>query len=641
MTEDLAPPLANGSPPAVGDERNRQVRAAQVRLLYCNATTGIAVTALAVPVLAYIQWRVVRHPLVLSWLSYMLVIAAARAVLVRRYWRASPDDGTIGPWGTAFTVGAGMAAAGWGAAGVLLYPEAPLINQVFLVFVLGGMMLGGASLLASRAEAFLAFLLPTGLLPAVRLLSDGDQEHLVMGLLSILFTCATLATTWQLYRTIEASLNLRFENDDLLEDLRRAKSSTEALNQQLELRVQARTAELHQSTEHLRAEIKQREKMEEELLRARKLESLGVLAGGIAHDFNNFLTIIQGNVELARMGLAPGSPVREILEQTKSACKRAVFLSTQLLTFSKGGAPVRRVVSVAKLVMDAVRLARAGASVGIAVNVADDLWPAEVDAGQIAQVLHNILLNAKQAMAEGGTIEVLAENVAADPDRLPRPEACVRISIRDYGCGIAADILPLIFDPYFTTKRTGSGLGLATAYAIVSKHGGRLSAQSEDVVGTVFVIELPASQVSPVPEAAAATTLLSGTGRILVMDDEAAITRLLTSVLTRLGYEVIAAGDGAEAIHKYHAAHAAGHSFDAVLLDLTVSGGMGGVEAAHELKRFDPAVRLIASSGYSDAPVMANFRAYGFADVIPKPWSPAQLSEVFRRVLAADRERRT
>ena len=204
-----------------------------------------------------------------------------------------------------------------------------------------------------------------------------------------------------------------FRTETLWRICRHAKKETEALNQVLELRVQERTAELHKSTEQLRAEIAQREQMEEELLRARKLESLGVLAGGIAHDFNNFLTVVQGNIGLAKGQLNPGEPVQEILDQAASACQRAAFLSSQLLTFAKGGAPVRRVVSVAKLVMDAVRLARTGAPTSISVNIEEDLGFAEVDPGQIAQVLHNLLLNARQAMAGGGLIEVRAENVAS------------------------------------------------------------------------------------------------------------------------------------------------------------------------------------------------------------------------------------
>jgi CheY-like chemotaxis protein len=380
--------------------------------------------------------------------------------------------------------------------------------------------------------------------------------------------------------------------------------------------------------------------MEQELLRVRNLESLGVLAGGIAHDFNNFLTIVQGNIELAKMQLNPDSAMQEILENSATACRRAAFLSSQLLTFAKGGAPIRRVVSVAKLVLDAVRLARAGAPISIGVEIADDLWSAEADAGQIGQVLHNLLLNAKQAMPEGGIIDVRAENIVLRDDKNPGFSECLKISIRDYGPGIPAEILPQIFDPYFTTKRGGSGLGLATAYAIVSKHGGQIFADSRSGEGTQFVLVLPACRERPEPDPPAVATLGKCTGRLLVMDDEEALRTLLNRSLTKLGFEVQSARDGAEAIALYQEAKAAGRDFDAVLLDLTVSGGMSGAEAATKLRELNPSVKLIVSSGYSDTSVMSNFRKYGFDDVIAKPWQAAQLSDVFRRVLIAKPQRK-
>ena len=427
---------------------------------------------------------------------------------------------------------------------------------------------------------------------------------------------------------------MQFENHDLLEDLQAAKDHADVLNEQLEVRVQERTAELQQSTEQLRAETAQRQQVEEELLRARKLESLGVMAGGIAHDFNNFLTVVQGNIELAKMELSPDAPVQEILDQTANACARAAFLSSQLLTFAKGGAPVRRLYSVAKLVTDAVHLARAGAQTSIDVDISDDLWFAEVDPNQIGQVLHNILLNARQAMPEGGIIEVHAEN-HHPPGTGPR----VKISIRDYGHGIPADVLPRVFDPYFTTKPGGSGLGLATAYAIIEKHGGTLSVESKPGGGTLFTIDLPASQERPAPESPTVADVHTGTGRILVMDDEEALRKLLKTVLTTLGYKVQTARDGAEAIALCEHEKASGRGFDAVLLDLTVSGGMGGVEAAAKLKELDPYLKLIVSSGYSHAPVMSDFRQYGFDDVVPKPWTIPELSKVLRRVLAPHPDR--
>jgi signal transduction histidine kinase/ActR/RegA family two-component response regulator len=534
-----------------------------------------------------------------------------------------------------FTLGVGLTGAGWGAAGILLYPADHLTNQVFLVFVLGGMMLGASSLLAPRPEAFLSFLLPAGFIPAVRLFLEGDRTHLAMGLLATVFTLATVITTRRMYRMVDSSLRLQFENRDLVEDLRTANQQTAALNQALELRVQERTAELRKSAEQLRSEIVQREQTEEELLRARKLESLGVLAGGIAHDFNNFLTVVQGNIEVAKGQLDTYEPAQESLDQAASACQRAKFLSMQLLTFAKGGAPVRRVVSIAQLVTDAVHLARTGSPIVIEAKIAEGLWSAQVDPGQIGQVLHNILINAREAMPGGGAIEVRAENVVV-PNDAGDAEPRVRISIHDNGPGISPEVLRRIFDPYFTTKSGGNGLGLATAYAIVVKHGGHISAESTPGAATAFTVDLPASLETPVSLTALNVPVQTGTERLLVMDDDEALRILFKAVLTQLGYDVQTAGDGAEAVALYETTKATGRAFDAVLLDLTVTGGMGGVEAAAKLKELDPSLKLIVSSGYSDAPVMSHFAEYGFDAVILKPWTVKEMSEVLRRVLVAD-----
>ena len=618
------------------DSRRRDILSAQMKLLFGNSNIGFAVTVLAATTLALLQWRTVPHYFVLGWWLYITLVAVARSALARAYRRASTASTELGHWRAAFVIGASLAGLGWGGAGILLYPAGDLINQLFLLFVLGGMMLGAGSVLAPRPEAFLAFLVPTGLIPAIRLVVDGDKMHFAMALLAAVFTLATLITTWRVYRTIDLSLKLQFENRDLVDDLRAAKNQTEALNQALEIRVQERTAELHRSTEQLRAEIAQREEMEEELLRARKLESLGVLAGGIAHDFNNFLMIIRGNIELAKARLDVGDPVQGILDQIADAYQRSALLSSQLLTFAKGGAPIRRLVSVADLVTDAVHLARAGASTSFAVHIAEDLGFANVDPGQIGQALHNILLNARQAMPEGGIIEVQAERVenakfSDGSDAAPS----VRISIRDYGYGIPADVLPRIFDPYFTTKPTGSGLGLATTYAIVTKHGGHISVESQPGEGTVFAIDLPASPEGPTTTAPIVNNMETGTERVLVMDDDDDVRYLVGVVLSNLGYEVETAWDGAEAIAIYERAKLVGKSFDVVLLDLTVRGGMGGIETAAKLKEIDPSSKLIVSSGYSDAAVMSDFKNYGFDAVITKPATAADISAAFRSVLAA------
>lgn len=253
-------------------------------------------------------------------------------------------------------------------------------------------------------------------------------------------------------------------------------------------------------------------------------------------------------------------------------------------------------------------------------------------------MLHNILLNARQATSQGGIIEVLATNVAGSLPGIP--EDRVRISVRDYGCGISAEALPRIFDPYFTTKPAGSGLGLATTYAIVSKHGGHISVASQPGEGTAIVVDLPASAASPAPHPVMDAVLHTGTGRLLVMDDEATLRELLRSLLTSLGYDVECVREGAEAIALYGSAQAAGRDFDAVLLDLTVRGGMGGMEAATKLRELDPSATLIVTSGYSDAPVMSDFRRYGFDEMLPKPWTAAEVSEVFQRALGGAPDRK-
>jgi PAS domain S-box-containing protein len=416
--------------------------------------------------------------------------------------------------------------------------------------------------------------------------------------------------------------------------LRQSQNALAKARDELVRRVAERTAELQQANERLEAEVNQRKLLEDELMRADKLEALAVLAGGIAHDFNNFLMIVQGNLELAKIQTKPGGPLHEILQQSDTACKRAVSLASQLLTFGKGGAPIVRTTSVAQLLAASVDLARAGSQVRFNLAVPDDLWPAEIDAGQISQVFHNLLLNARQAVPESGIVEVRAENVVIENSVLSiNSGKYVRISVRDYGHGIPAEILPRIFDPYFTTKEAGRGLGLATAYSIVTKHQGHIRADSTVGQGTTFYIHLPASEMAPVTQPAA--VVRTGAGRILVMDDEQAIRRLLELMMSQLGYEVECASDGAEAVELFMRATASGRGFAGVLLDLTVPGRMGGKDAAEQLRKIDPSVKLIVSSGYADAPILSEFQKYGFDDVIRKPYTLTELSDVLTRVIGA------
>jgi PAS domain S-box-containing protein len=382
-------------------------------------------------------------------------------------------------------------------------------------------------------------------------------------------------------------------------------------------------------------DVSTQKRMEEEVLRARKIESVGVLAGGIAHDFNNLLTGILGNISLARLFAGMDERIVQRLSEAEKACQRATALTQQLLTFAKGGAPVRRTVSMTELLHESTGFALRGSNVRAELVIADDLWPVHGDAGQLSQVLHNIVLNAAQAMLQGGSIQVRAENILVHAGlALPLPEGrYLKITVTDHGSGIPAQILPNIFDPYFTTKTYGSGLGLATAYAVVTKHGGYITATSEPGVQTTLALYLPASEqpLSAPPETS--TRPGGGAGRILVMDDEEAICELLSEMLPVLGYEVVCTRDGTEAIAAYQDATAVGRPFVGVILDITVPGGLGGRETLAQLRALAPQVKAIISSGYANDPIMANFAQYGFSGVIAKPYTVESLRHALLRVL--------
>ena len=378
-----------------------------------------------------------------------------------------------------------------------------------------------------------------------------------------------------------------------------------------------------------------REKMEEKLQTADKLESISLLAGGIAHDFNNILTGVLGNLSLAGLDVPRDSELHQRLDEAERATLRARDLTRQLLTFARGGAPVKRLTRVDRVVREAAVFASRGSAVFVGVEVADDLWPAEVDEGQVSQVIQNIVINAVQAMPSGGAITVSMSNAVVEPGNahplLPGPY--VRIAIRDEGIGIPEKLLKKIFDPYFTTKQAGSGLGLATSYSIVRNHQGHIEVISAPGQGSTFIIHLPAVKNGQVSREARETLESSIRGRnVLVMDDEEEVRAIAIQMLKVLGFPSTGARDGAAALELFKAARQEGAPYDLVILDLTVAGGMGGREAMDGLLALDPHVRVVVSSGYSNDPILANYREYGFRAVLPKPYMMKDLTRVLREV---------
>ncbi|MFH0996309.1 MAG: PAS domain S-box protein [Pseudomonadota bacterium] len=381
-----------------------------------------------------------------------------------------------------------------------------------------------------------------------------------------------------------------------------------------------------------------RKQAEAELQKMHKLQSVGTLAGGIAHDFNNILMGLYGNISLAKGALSEYHPGFKSLSAAEKSMNRAIRLTKQLLTFAKGGAPVKEDVSIGALVEEVARFDLSGSNVMLVHQQVEDLWPATVDKGQMQQVISNLTINACQAMPNGGRVYITMENADITATVIPglSQGKYIRISVRDEGTGVDQKHLDRIFDPYFTTKQTGSGLGLATTYSIIHKHGGHIGVDSELGKGTTFTLYLPASKSPQRTEArksAAESPALEQTGRVLVMDDDETVRDLATQMLNIIGLSVETAPDGKQAIEMYKHAMEAGKPYAVVIMDLTVPGGIGGKEAIKGLLGIDPDARAIVSSGYADDPVMANYADYGFKGIAAKPYTLRMLQEVLGQVL--------
>lgn len=593
-----------------GDQRHQQVRAAEIRLLYENAPTGAAATVVIASLLAYAQWDVVPRTVVSAWLLYVVLVSAARFLLVRRYWQAAPGDGASGRWNTAFVVGTAMAALGWGAGALVLYQAARPVNEILVVFAVGGVMLGGASLLAARPEAFLTFLLPTGLLTAVRLASEGDEDHLMMGFMVAVFTVATVVTTWRFHLAIESSLKLRFANHDLIESLQTAKNDTEVLNRDLELRVRERTAQLIEAD-------------------SRKDEFLATLA----HELRNPLAPIRFALEALKVDSPPAAAARarEVIDRQVRQLVRLVddLLDVSRITANK--IQLRREpLDLARLMETAVE------SIAPLATAADhtldvQLPPAPVrvngDAARLVQIFANVLNNAVKFTPRGGHIRITAEQQS--------DEAVVRI--RDTGVGIAADVLPRVFDmfhqaePVLDRSTGGLGIGLTLARRLVEMHEGQINVRSAGAgQGTEVEIRLPATTVpaatavdAQAPAAPARRDL-----RVLIVEDNLDAAEMLEFAVSALGHVTRLAHDGGTAITA-----AIEFAPDVLFLDIGLPV-MNGYAVARTL-RAKPEfthVHIAAVTGWGQEEDRRKAREAGCDSHFTKPLSLAMLEDLLATI---------
>ncbi len=380
-----------------------------------------------------------------------------------------------------------------------------------------------------------------------------------------------------------------------------------------------------------------KEKLEQQIQKNKKLESLGTLAGGIAHDFNNILSAILGNINLALFDEALQETTINLLAESEKASLRAKDLVHQLLTFSRGGEPVRKTIALDTVIKDSANFVLHGDNIACQYNIPVDLWLADIDKGQISQVIQNIVINAKHAMPEGGIIEISCENVSSADKKIPpngNGEKFIKITIKDSGIGIPTKLFDKIFDPYFSTKQEGSGLGLAICQSIISKHNGYILVESVPEEGTTFIIYLPASDKTKIQgKSPVGGYKPYSPVKILIMDDEEMVRDVAKAMLTKLGNTVVLAADGVEAVKCYQASMNSDNPIQLVIMDLTVPGGMGGKDAVLEIHKLNPEAKVIVSSGYSNDPVIANFKKYGFCAAISKPFQLQDLSRVLCQVM--------
>ena len=591
-------------------QRTRRIRAAETRLLYENATTGILVTILITLVVAYAHWDLGPRPIIAGWLAYMLLVSAGRFIIVQRYWRASPRDDENGRWNTAFVVGVALAAVGWGGGAILLYPSTQPMNEILLVFAVGGVMLGGASTLAARPEAFLTFLLPAGILTSLRVAIVADEHHLLMALLGAVFTIAVVLTAWRFHVAIETSFLLRFDNEALIESLKSAKDDAESLNRELELRVRDRTAKLVEQDR-------------------RKDEFLATLA----HELRNPLAPIRFALEALKIDTPrpAAADAREVIERQVAQLVRLVddLLDVSRITANKIQLRLEP-LDLGWLMATAVESITAqAAAAGQTVHVQPPAAPVRVsgDGARLVQVFANVLNNAVKFTPPGGQIWFTAH--------LRSDEAIVRV--RDTGAGIAPDVLPRVFDMFHQSESVlerstgGLGIGLTLARRLVEMHEGAIDIKSPGTGrGTEVEIRLPATAAVTVaaPPPQRPLDVSSRNLRVLIVEDNLDAAGMLELAVSQLGHATKLAHDGATAI-----AAATQFKPDVIFLDigLPVMNGYAVARALREMPEFSH-VHIAALTGWGQEEDRQKAREAGCNSHFTKPLDPAMLEDLLATI---------
>ncbi len=623
--------LADQEMPVIPQSRASQVFADQVQVLYRGARDASLVTVVNGLFIAYIQRDVIPSTILFPCIAYLLLVALGRIGLAYRYWQAADRVETAPLWHRRYVVATGFLGLGWGAAGALLFPVESVAHQMFLVFVLAGMVSGAAAYLPASKPAFLSFVLPLLVPLTLRLLTMGDEVHLFMGIMAVLYGAALWATAWRTHVTIVASLNLRHENRELIAYLTDAKEKADRLNADL-------TAEIDQRRQ-TEAALKQ---SEEQLLQSQKMEAVGKLAGGIAHEFNNILQVIKGYCYFLLPGLAQQEALRRDVEGIEQSADRAAGLTNQLLAFSRRQVILPRVLDLNAVVVEQHRMLDRliGESIKLSVELAPDLPRVKADPAQIGQVVLNLVNNARDAMQAGGRLAIataqvtLSDKAPEEYRGIPRGTYAM-ITVRDTGCGMPPEIVERIFEPFFTTKEVGkgTGLGLSTVYGLIAQIGGYIRVASRPGQGTCFTILLPAvvQAVDDLGMEKPADGPLMGTETILLAEDEPAVRQVLHAALRAKGYQVLEAEDGQAALQVCRD-HAGPIHLAVVDLVMPMLGGQGLVR--HLAPRY-PNLKILYMSGYTDQPVDLHELPAASKAFLQKPFSSEVLLRAVRGLLDA------